>query len=309
MRPFLPLFALAAIGCGDKTLFLADANNFSWTGDLDGPHTQVASRTDLEICWDQVLDDMQCHEVVPADDLGVITMARFQNITEEEVEEQLGNDTLQMDSLSGYFGYWPTGGETCAMLSDFTLEGSFVDIEQEFYEGGGVYMLLAGRGTEAGQGTVTLEFLEPVGMDGEPPASHSMGGGCEVLDFSADLGSLETVSLPADGESWMVDWGNLETNGLGLPLELSRIDRLMVGYYAGLSAADLESSFLDMELIADGLWYLDIPGGFTADLAQATTADGSTFTGFDGEGTWVLALFYSHATNPAPLFLTIVEPD
>ena len=49
-------------------------------------------------------------------------------------------------------------------------------------------------------------------------------------------------------------------------------------------------------------------GELVADLALATGDDGD-FTGFTDGGTWVLALMCSSCSNPAPLFLTVVEPS
>mgnify|MGYP005741916403 CR=1 FL=1 len=34
----------------------------------------------------------------------------------------------------------------------------------------------------------------------------------------------------------------------------------------------------------------------------------SGFTGFSGDGIWILALTCSTCANPAPLFLTVLEP-
>jgi hypothetical protein len=243
--------------------------------------------------------------VDPSADPGILTLARFGTLTEVEVEEQISNDTLPQSALSGFLGYEIPAGETCAQLEDFTLEGTPVELEEQFYEGGGTYLLLVGAGDEPGQNTLSMDFLAPT--VGSEATEVAVDDACGTLDFAADLSSLETIAPKAGGSSWMVDWGGLTVTGLGNPITLSKIDRLMLGHYAELSVAELEADFLDLELVADELYYLDIAGMLDADLALAT-GDGGGFTGFTEGGTWVLALMCSSCSNPAPLFLTVIEP-
>ncbi len=307
----LPLLLLIA-GCdgcdglGDQTVYLADANNFSYVGTIDARSNLVASGVNITICFNLMLEDIQCHEVDPITEVGIVTMARFNNLMEEEVEEQISNDTLPQSAVSGYLSFLVEDGETCVELEDFTLQGTPVDLANEFYEGGGTYLILVGAGTDPGQGTLAMEFLAPV--EGNDTTEVYIDTGCGTLDFTADLSSLEPAALPSAGESWPVDWGDLSVTGLGNPLSLSDIDRVMIGHYADLSVADLEESFLDLEYVASDLWYLDLSGGFSADLADAT-GDSGSFPGFGEDGTYVLALMCTTCSNPAPLFLTVVQPE
>jgi hypothetical protein len=81
----------------------------------------------------------------------------------------------------------------------------------------------------------------------------------------------------------------------------------MVGRYTDLSIEDLQNQFLDIELIADDLWTIELTGGSTANLADLS---GDTpFTDFSAEGTWVVALRCSLCSNPAPLFLSVLAPE
>jgi hypothetical protein len=308
------LLVLTLAGCdgcenglfGGKLIELSDANNFSYIGDIDAPSHEVASGVNIEICWDGLTSDIQCHEVDPTADPGIVTMARFSSLTEIEVEEQISNDTLPQSALSGFLSYEIPAGESCAQLEDFTLEGTPVVLDEQFYEGGGTYLLLVGAGTEPGQNTLSMDFMAP--LESSELTELTIDDACATLDFSADLASLETIAPKASGSSWVVDWGGLSVTGLGNPITLSKLDRLMLGHYADLSVADLEESFLDLELIASELYYLDIAGELDAELANATGDDGD-FTGFTEGGTWVLALMCTSCSNPAPLFLTVVEPS
>ena len=53
---------------------------------------------------------------------------------------------------------------------------------------------------------------------------------------------------------------------------------------------------------------MDLPGGTTASLGDATNG-GAAFDGFSGNGVWLLALRCTTCANPAPLFLTVLEPE
>ena len=71
----------------------------------------------------------------------------------------------------------------------------------------------------------------------------------------------------------------------------------------------LEQSRQRLENIADELYRAPAAAGATVDLTtliEATT--GAPFTGIDGTGTWILALNCGECSNPAPWFLTILEP-
>jgi hypothetical protein len=106
---------------------------------------------------------------------------------------------------------------------------------------------------------------------------------------------------------WTIDWSGLTKDGLGNEVNIQNIDSVMVGFYEGLSAADIQSQFLDLELIATQLYTMPLDGQVTADLTLAS--DGTNnFASFDGDGTWIVALRCSTCSNPAPLFLSIVEP-
>ncbi len=308
MRTITPIFLLL-VGCS-STVVLEDANNYGYTGDIDAPSHEIANLEDIEVCWDQVTDDIQCHEVDPSTDLGLVTLARFSDLDEQEIEGQLSTDTLDQNALGGFLLYEIEAGESCSMLSEFTMDGTVVPLFDHVYEGGGTYLLLTSRGTTPGQNIVSMDFIVPT--TGSDVTSLSLGPACETLDFQAELVSAEPVEMKAGGSSWVVDYGGLTTNGLGNAIVLANIDRLLLGYYAGMSVADVEADFLDLELVADRLYQMDSSMLFNtieADLAQASGPDGD-FTGFDEtDGTWILALMCTTCSNPAPLFATVIVPN
>lgn len=292
----LPLLA----ACDAGPVVLEDAHNFSYTGDVHVPAVLTAPSTDLIVCWDQVLQDLQCHGLDPAEDVDLVSLVRFTELTEQEVSDKLAQDDLKQADLSGYVE-WENPGETCTTLSAMSFRGTPIDVASEYTLDGGTYLLSLASGGQLGSGTRMLSFLTPT-ADSEV-AEVAVGGGCGVLDFTADLASLAPVVLDADGP-WEVDWSSLSRTGIGNGLSLSDIDGLSLAFYAGQSRADLAGQFLDLAVIADVYLETGISGTLSLELETVAGFDGPT-----GDGTWLLALTCSRCANPAPLFLTALEAE
>ncbi|MDG1480058.1 MAG: hypothetical protein P8R54_10740 [Myxococcota bacterium] len=301
MSPFrFAAIALAVplAGC-DKVIVLEDGNNYTYSGDVTIPAYLTAPATDVELCWDQVLNDIQCHELEPTEDINLVSLIRFPHLTEEDVEYKVSNDSLQQVDQDGYVELETMGG-TCANLSELSFFGTPIDVPNE-YNADSTYLLTVSTGTTTGLGTRVMAFLTPT--EGEEGTSVGLESGCGVLDFEGDIESLTSIPVKLDGP-WVFDWSALTTNGLGNTLNLANVDGLLLGYYAGASTQDLQEQFLDLELIADKTWSTTLSGTTGFDLAEL-----SDFTGFTADGTWILGLTCSTCANPAPLFLTVLEPS
>ena len=303
---------LLAAACGGKgenpdvsgQISFKDANNYSFTGAIDIPSVETASATDLTMCFDNLVSDIQCHDVDPVADIDTVGLVRFRHLSQAEVEEKMAADDLQQADQDGYVEV-STGTDTCVDLSAMSFFGSEFDLETEYVEGGGTYLVLVTTGATPGVGSRLLSFIEPKAAS--TTTDIDLGDGCGALDFTVDLRSLETVPMLVDGP-WEVDWEKLDVDGQGNALSPSDVDGLMVAWYETATLDDLQQQFLDLELIADELWTIDLSAGRSADLADAKNAAGDAFTGFDRDGVWLVALRCSLCYNPAPLFLTVVEP-
>lgn len=285
-------------------IVLSDANNYTSVSSLDIPFIETASGVDIDICWSGIADDIQCHDVDPAADLDNMALVRFAHLSEEDVEARLASGELDQAELDGYLEY-NTAGATCAKLSQLNFLGTVIDVTQEYVAAGDrTYLLSFTTGVQQGVGTRTMTFLRP--STTSTTTMIDVTQGCGILEFSADLSSLASVPMPA-AAPWVVDWRNVTRDGQGNPL--SGVDGILLGYYEGMTPADLQEKILDLELIATSLWELDVKAGVTADLSQATTAAGAKFGGFVGGGTWVLGLMCSTCQNPAPRLLTILAPE
>jgi len=305
---------LAPVACKGKSddtaaisanVFLQDANNFSYSGDVSVPSIVTASGQDMTICWDQVSSDIQCHDIDPVLDVDNLGLARFPNKTQAEVEQGLSQNSLLQADIDGYVEWNTDHSSTCVQLADFSFFGTPINVPKEYTADGGTYMLMLTQGLEPGVGARVITFLAP--STDSDVTNVDVPDSCGLLDFTASLESLTPLDIPAAGP-FVIDWSALTKDGIGADLLLPNIDRLMVAFYEGQTPVDLQSQFLDLEIIPDASYLLDLPGGTTADLAQAS-GDSGNFTGFSGDGTWLLALFCSRCYNPAPVFLTVVSPS
>lgn len=283
----------------DELLTLTDANNFAYEGTLDAPSFPLAELADSSVAWPNLIADLRCHALDPVADIDNAALLVFPRLTEAEVEDGLGNDTLQQVDLGVYLSHEP-GDATSVSLSEFTFFGTETDIQTEFEAGSGAWLVLLTTGTGVAIGARMLVFLTPTA--GEPATRAEVEDGCPVLDFAADLRSLEPVPARVEGP-WRIDWSALTRNGHGGDFVTTRVDSLMVARFEGLSVQDVEERFLDIEILAAETWTWPLGAGTSADLG---TLGG--FPGFADDGVWMLGLLCSTCPNPAPLFLTVIEP-
>jgi len=107
----------------------------------------------------------------------------------------------------------------------------------------------------------------------------------------------------------MLDWGPLDgqLNALGATFVATSITSAIVGHYT-LTPAELETQFLDLQLIATELYTANIPPGTVLDFTTLADSGGKPFPGIDATGTWLVGLTCGNCKNPAPWYLTILVP-
>ena len=287
--------------CGDELTF-TNANNYSYAGTVDIPVFETAAGVSIEICFDGLTIDMQCHDTDPAQDIVNVGMTRV-DLPPDQVNEKIANDTLLASDTTGYVDVL-TSGATCVNTEAMSFLGTPIDVAEEYYEGP-TYLVFLSESTLAGTGSRMVVMLTPsVSSD---VTRIDVPNGCGVLDFSADLTSADSKEVCPKSKT-KVDWSAVDTNGLGSPFTASAVDELMLAYYADKTAAELEASFFDLELLADEIWTLDLPGDENADLKDAEKAGGEKFDEFESSGLYLLALNLTSSPNPAPKFLTVLTP-
>jgi hypothetical protein len=162
-----------------------------------------------------------------------------------------------------------------------------------------------------------MTFLEPTAASANTSVAAPDGCGNRILTFQATLGAA--TGIPAhDSSKWMVDWSQVTHDSFGNGFTFSKLDSVLIGFFAGKTVADLQASFLDIELIATLRYEVAVPAGAKAvNLADAklrsgdgASAVGDPFPGFDRtDGVWLVAVRCSRCQLPAPVVLSILQPQ
>jgi hypothetical protein len=287
--------------CGDELSF-SNGDNYSYGGTVDIPVFETAAGVNIEICFDGLTNDIQCHETNPTEDVVNVGLTRV-DLTPAEINEKIANDTLLAADTTGYVDV-RSDGKTCVNTEDMSFLGTPLNVPQNYFEGP-TYLVFLSETTQPGVGNRMVVMLTP--KDASGVTEVDVPNGCGVLDFSADLTSADSKEVCPKSKT-KVDWSEVDTNGLGSPFTPSAVDELMLAHYADMTAADLEADFFDLELLADEIWTLQLVGDDNANLKDATNEDGENFDAFESSGLYLLALNLTTSPNPAPKFLTVLTP-
>jgi hypothetical protein len=307
-------------------VLIKQVNNYTSTTSLVPPIIETEPAADLQICWPNLTIDMQCHEMEIPEDINLVQLVRFgiDTLDPEPGEDKyaatarrLTEDELGQGAFEGMISY-ETGGATCAKLSQLTNFGTPVNIEDQYVEDEDtVYVMIWASGTDEGHGTRAIAFLNPTSSSFNTEVTADFRMACNedgegILEFTAYF--HEPLVVPA-GET-LFNWRNVELNGLENELLPNMIDRVLLARYESLTPDDLETRMFDLEDLADDLWEFDFTGGFSVDVRNLQRVDSTgrtdeNFEGFDAhpEGTWMLGMQCTTCQNPAPLILTVLEPE
>jgi hypothetical protein len=335
-RPFAvpALVALAACltGCGDDggvtnppppppdAILITEDHNYRTTASaLEVEIVPVAAEENLEICWTDITTDIQGHAVDPVKDINDVSFIRVLRSDPADVEELLNTGNLTSNDVDGTYEVLPTGGDTCAMLNEFTSVGGEVrlDPEESFQiDDDYTYLLVFATGTKIGFGARTMLILEP-STSSLVTKVNAREDSSDKLTFDVELDSQKKLEMPAEGP-WQIDWSAIKTDNHGNTLDKNAVDRLLIGFFADKDPSDLEAGFLDLEQETPALggpdlsWEVSVAKGSLATLAGATGRNGEpVFDGFetDEEGTWIIGAFCGGCQNPAPVIVTILDPQ
>lgn len=308
---FLALTALLCLpGCPTDDcegvtdqIVLADANNYDYVGSLEIQGYPTAELVDITIDWSGVDTDLQGHPLDPATEIDLVTVVVFRYLSQEEIEEGLSTNSLDQVDVA-LLVFTQVTGQTSVQLSELTMLGTDIDVETYFEASYGTWLVTLSTGSTPGVGTRQAAFLEPTA--GETNTTVMLANDSAVVHVSADMVSLTPVLVPPE-TALHVDWSGLTIDGTGNDIALGDIDQVMIGHYTDLTTTDVQSQLLDLELIADGLWQIELETEET-EIDLSAAAGDEPFTGVAAGGTWILALRCSSCPNPAPPFLTVLTP-
>lgn len=320
---------LAPSACGSSSnaappgpqgnLVLHDDNNYASQSTLSIPTAQTAPGADLTVCWDGVAKDIVCHDMVATSEIDNVSFLQIPNLSHAQVEAKLALGQLDENLVRIYRDFHvdhtlvpPT---TCTKLSTLAL-GTKLDPAQDYLEAADkTYMLLFAHGTTPGVGARTMTFLEPTAASANTSVAAPDGCSSRILSFQATLGA--PIAVPAhDSTKWMVDWSQVTHDSFGNSFSFTKLDSVLIGFFAGKTVADVQTGFLDIELTATLRYDVAVPVGAKAvNLADARLHSGTgtstdPFPGFDRtDGVWLVAVRCSRCQLPAPVVLSILQPQ
>jgi hypothetical protein len=296
-----------------NTLAAKDANNYSFSSTLTFPVTKVKPMSELTFDWSAVSKSFLGHTVDAKKDINMVSVLMWK-LPIGDLQTRLNADTLaQRDLVVVPLTLSTNGTDTSAKLFSFTLNGGAVDqqtvlsyFDASFYTPNEnyTYTVMAAKGTTVGQGVQMIQAfqLDPTSSNTEVKLSTDS----TKLEWSANLHNLALTGLPAGKADLTMNWDAVTKTALGGTFEPTSITNVLIGHYTQ-SVSELETKFLDIELIATDLFKGVMNTGTSIDLSTLQTDGGKAFSGIDGTGTWMVALQCGSCRNPAPWYLSILK--
>lgn len=288
----------------DGAFVFTDANNYAYTSAIDVSAQEVQLRQDVTIDWSGLTTDLLGHAMDPAEDVSLIWIVQFPNLTEDEVANAIVTETLLQEDVGPYIQFKNEANVTSATLSQFVFPPATpISPEEDFTDGSGTWLVRATTGLIENR---MLGFMRPT--EDTTNTTFLLASDTAALDFDADLQSLDAFTFDEEPATYTADWSALETHANGNEIDLDLLDQLMIARYDGMSLADIEADFIDVELIASEIFTADVYGLTSTDLSVAVSSTtGEAFSGFGADSLWLVALRCTACTNPAPPFLTVVQ--
>lgn len=307
----------SACGSGDSPFIIvaSDTNNFSFESTLTLNVQKIAPSQMFNIDWGAITQNFLGHPVDPLADIDRVTLALWSATPEEVAAKINANDDNISASVVGSVRLDTLNTVTSAPLSEFTSFGQALT-EADFLalldpasyppEDYSYTVMIGGPKTDVGEG---VEMIQALQLDpGVTEAADAVVSDSSTeLDWDADLSSLTRTPAPLGQGAVTIDWNTMTTTGYGSPFIPSNIGEVLVGRYS-LTVEELEAQFLDIETIADELYRGPVAISGSQDLSTLVDENGTAFSGFSAEGTWVVGLLCPKCTNPTPWYITLIEP-
>lgn len=280
---------------GGEVIYLTDANNHGLTRTLDIPVETVAAHADLSFDVSAVETDLRCQPLTTQHPwLMFLQMSDAPDALLETLER---GDLRQTDVLGVLEQPVDCGA---GRLSEMTFLGQPADTSQEPAPGE-TYLLVMTAGTAEDAWGTPLSMAILQGDSGETRSSVALSDGCGQVVASARIphGGLDLKRASA------IDWSQLEHTALGEPLDSAAVTELEIGYFSGMSAADLEADYLALDALVTQRWTLDVTDRTSVWMDELWALD--RFDPADGDGVWVLALRCPGCLDSLPVYMSIIR--
>jgi hypothetical protein len=299
--------------CFGANVVATEKNNYTFSSRITLPPVTVASMSNLAFDWSGLTKDFLGHSLDPARDLDLVLVMLW-NLPIADFQKALNEDALYTSNLivSPPLGL-PVAGKTSAQLYDLKLNDTSVTPEMfnsyfdaSMYTPANSTLLVAVQmGTGLGRGIRMLQAFE---LDARSTVTNvALTDGSTKLTYNANLHDLTITGVPGGTPALTLDWSHMTKNALGGEFKEGTVTSAVVSHFTQ-TPAELETRFLDLDLIATATYRANVPSGSVLDFALLKDPNGVAFPGIDDNGTWLVGLVCGNCRNPAPWYLTILEP-
>ena len=119
---------------------LNDENNFYFTSQVEAQSIAIVAEQDATVDWSGLSVDMLGNEMM-ATEINMVSVVLFPRLSQDDVLFGISNETLRQSDLSGYVEYYPQDNETSSRLTEFSMQGTFIDPQEHFTTDSGTFLL------------------------------------------------------------------------------------------------------------------------------------------------------------------------
>lgn len=317
-------FLLLALGCGGRdapqptmcfsaNVLANEKNNYNFSSTITLPPVTVKPMSNLAFDWSGVKQDFLGHALDPATSLNT-ALVMLWDLPLKALETALNADELYpSDLIVSPPPSLPLTGATSTHLYDFTVNGTAITPEMFnayfdatlYTPANSSFLVAVQQGSELGR---EIRMLQAFQLDSTSTVTEiKLTNASTKLTYNADLRHLTITGVPGGTAGLMLDWSQLTTNALGAVFKEGYVTSAVVGHYTQ-TPAELEAKFLDLDRIASEYYRADILSGSILDFTTLKSESGSSFPGVDDTGTWLVGLICGNCRNPAPWYMTVLEP-
>jgi hypothetical protein len=305
------------MSCNGATFVAKDDSDYAFASEIKLPPVTVKSMTNLTVDWSAVTQDFLGHSLNTTADLNSVSLLMWQ-LPLAQLETKLNADTLtQLDLITSPPPALPspnmTLSGTSAKIYDFTVNSYAVPagmynmfLDPVMYPASGFsYMVAVATGTTLGQGFKMLQTFNL--SDSSSATTVSLKNDSTKLTCEVSLRNLKITGVPAGTPGLKLDYTQLTKNAHGADFDVPYITSAVVGHYKE-TPEELEKKFLDLDLIASDYYSADITDPGMLDFTTLKDKSNASFPGVSSDGTWLVGLICGNCRNPAPWYMTILEP-
>jgi|WetSurMetagenome_2_1015567.scaffolds.fasta_scaffold221950_2 hypothetical protein len=296
---------------------LADKMNYVFHSGLSAVTTQVKATSDIAFDWSTASVDMLGRKMDPLADVDMMQLMLWR-YSKDAFLAAINQDDLQLGHMVA-MGYCDTKRvrSDCRFLDLIAPAGTPIPQEtlleyvnpKAYSPDVHVWAIMLATGRMFGRGTRLLAFFQPT--DGETNDQVRLSNDSTTLSYTVDLASIEPIPLPQHTGDVVFSWADdsrLTRTGMGADWIPTYITDVTVARYVGYSIAELERQFLLLQDLASEQYGARLNAGQEVALARLADAAGNPFPGIDENGIWLFSLTCGSCRNPAPWFLSILQP-